>query len=218
MVNFTRNYNYFIFDWDGTLAKTTHALINAYKKAFLKRGLILRNEQLREEVFGNWEDAIRKFAVPGSKKVFEEITQEVSKDILKPDLYDGVLPMLKKLHKSNKKLGLLTLVERSLVEPALKFHDIEKYFDYIVTGTESQEKKPDPRPLIKVQMGLNALYSETVYIGNSTNDVLMGKSAKLVTGIFTPEENKDFFDYTKITLAKPDFIFGDFSYLTKKYI
>lgn len=217
VANLQKTYTNIIFDWDGTLAKTTHALINAYKKAFVKRGLILKNEQIRDQIFGNWEQGIRDFAVPKSKKVFEEIVEEVNLDIKTPDLYQGVREMLEKLNRRNKKLGLLTLTERPVIESALKYHKLDKFFNYIVTGSEVTEKKPDPRPLIKVQMGLNALYSDTVYIGNTAKDVQMGKNAKLSTGVFTPKENRDFFDYTEITIAKPDFIFQNWEYIVKKF-
>src|SRR3989344_2329981 len=144
MANIQKTYNYFIFDWDGTLAKTMHALVDAYKRAFVKRGLLITNKQIKTQIFGNWEEGIRRFAVPGSRRGFEEIVEETNRDIRNPDLYGGVYKALEKLYRRNKKLALITLVERQIVMPALVNHKIDKFFSSIITGSEVIEKKPSP--------------------------------------------------------------------------
>jgi len=216
MVNLKKTFKYVIFDWDGTLAMTMHSLVDAYKHAFVKRGLLITNEQIRNQIFGNWVGGIREFAVPGSQKVFEEIVRDVNTNIKVPDLYDQVYRTLEKLFKADKKMALTTLVDRKIVEPALRHHKIFNFFSYIVTGSEVFDKKPSPMALIEAQKGLNAVYYETVFIGNSVNDVLMGRNAKLTTGIFAPKENEDFFDLKNIEKESPDFIFKEFSLLVKK--
>lgn len=213
-----KDYKYFIFDWDGTLAMTMHTLIDAYKAAFAKRGLLLTNIQLKEQIFGNWQKGIKEFALLKSDRIFDEVRQEVEEKIKYPDLYPFVSHTLRKLYRANKKLAVITLTPREKIMQALRFNKLEKIVDVVITGDEVQQKKPHPMLLVEAQKQLNAGYYETIFIGNSVGDAEMGKNAKLITGIFAPEENDDFFPMKELVNAKPDFIFRNFDFLEKRYV
>lgn len=203
-----------VFDWDGTLAMTMHSLVKAYKKAFVKRGLVITQEQLKHQIFGNWQDGIKSFAVPKHKQVFEEIADEVQQEITHPDLYPYVRETLAFLSKK-KKLVLVTTSDENAVKQALFYHDIRKFFDSIITSKDINGPKPNPELLIKAVEKINALITDTIYIGNSKNDVEMANYLEMANAIFYPKENEEFYSFDELEQAKPHMLVKKFTTFKK---
>lgn len=63
-------------------------------------------------------------------------------------LKPGVIELIENAKEHGLKLGIATSNSRHLMDALAKAKDIEKYFDYILTGCETLKSKPDPEVYI----------------------------------------------------------------------
>ncbi|OGS19505.1 MAG: hypothetical protein A3J83_06175 [Elusimicrobia bacterium RIFOXYA2_FULL_40_6] len=89
--------------------------------------------------------------------------------------------------------------------------DIERHFDLIYGGDTFDKRKPDPFALNKAMKELNIKKSETMMIGDSMNDVLVAKAAKVTSCAvgYGLEDKKT------LSSHKPDFFIENIKELKK---
>lgn len=83
------------------------------------------------------------------------------------------------LRSQGKKIGIVTSSPRNYSENLLKMYNIP--FDYLVSGTEVTNFKPDPEGLNLCIAGLAASKGETVYIGDDVNDFIASHRAGIIS-------------------------------------
>jgi len=189
-----RKYKFVIFDWDGCLAKTPDLLLKAFKKVLLGQGLFFQDEQIVKYMFGNWIGGLKYWGVEDPMGTIDRIKAELEEAKLELELYPGVTQTLSRLKKRGKILGLISTGYAKEVLPYLKKTGIDKYLSKVITGETFTWKKPDKRILEEAILGLKGRKADTLWVGNSMNDFVMGKAAKVETLIFYPQENQKFGD------------------------
>lgn len=174
-----------IFDLDGTLVDSGKDITEALNFAFQPHGFPqLTVEQtvslvgegltrLVEKLLGKEHEAIK----PGVLDRFIRHYSAHLADYTVP--YPGVRETLellsgyKKAVVSNKREDLsLRLLERL---------DLARYFDAILGSDSVGEKKPSPKPLLRVLEMLSSGHEEAVVVGDSTYDIDAGKAAGIRT-------------------------------------
>jgi pyrophosphatase PpaX len=82
------------------------------------------------------------------------------------------------------KKGIITNTPKDCAKQVLGKHNLEKYFDVIVTVDEVSRGKPSPELVYKACEYLNVEPKETVLVGDTDNDIIAGKAAGcIVVGI-----------------------------------
>jgi phosphoglycolate phosphatase len=171
-----------VFDFDGTLVDTKEDIANAVNYALSRVKLPSVDSDTIWRYTGDGTPLLVERVLKDKNRLdlYDEVLKETIKyyeahsaDFAK--IMDGVEETLKKL--LNKKLAILSNKYESFIKKILKEYDIEKYF-FAVYGKDSFEKsKPDPYPLFKIMEQAGVQRDETVYVGDSKNDVLVGKNA-----------------------------------------
>ncbi len=92
-------------------------------------------------------------------------------------VYVGVVPTLDWLKRQGVKLAVVTNKPEQFVAPLLEDKGLLSYFDWLVGGDTLPQKKPDPTPLLHVMTQAGVTPSESLFIGDSRNDIQAARAA-----------------------------------------
>ena len=97
-------------------------------------------------------------------------------------------------HIKNKKIkvGIVTNTTRVTYKKIQTFINIDNYFNFSITATESIKPKPSPSPYIQAMKELSLQSSETIVIEDSKTGLLSGLESKAtVIGLATSLSTKE---------------------------
>lgn len=208
-----------VFDLDGVLIDSeslkTFAYDRALKKLFGKGIPSGKDRQPGEsekfnarllmemiEVQGDIEELIQE-----KRTVYDEIAEKEIK------LCAGVQNFLKATQQRKLSMVVATASNRKSTDRILEKLDLAKYFNFVLTGDDVKEHKPDPEVYFKAVQELGMKKDECLVIEDSPAGITAAKAAGLkcvaITHTFPKEELKqadlivDSFkeiDYTSISL------------------
>ncbi len=200
-----------IFDLDGTLVDSSVDITNALNFAIGPYGLGKINvkatigmvgeglTRLIEKILGNERASI----VP---EVLERFVDYYSEHIVEFTVpYPGVRETLERLGNCRK--AVISNKREYLSRKLLEELGLAKYFDVILGSDSVEEKKPSPKPLLKVLESFSLQPGEAVIVGDSNFDIEAGRAA----GIKTIAVSYGFRDIGSLKGA--DFIIDDFGEL-----
>jgi len=93
--------------------------------------------------------------------------------------YPNVLITLQALKSKGFILALVTNKPYAFIDPLLKGLGLDELFTLCLGGDSLSKKKPDPMPLLEACKVLEVDPKEAVMIGDSKNDILAAKAAKI---------------------------------------
>jgi phosphoglycolate phosphatase len=165
-----------LFDWDGTLLNSYAADSAAYLAMFREMEIPWGLAELEQHYSPDWYNVYRAANLPREKWSTAEKLWRVHYARQAPELLPGarrVLSLLKPRHA----LGLVTSGDRQRVHRQLRAFRLWDRFRARVCREDTRAGKPHPAPLRLAlrHMGLRA--SETVYVGDSPEDLQMARSA-----------------------------------------
>ena len=92
-------------------------------------------------------------------------------------VYDGVAQGLAAARAIGARLGCVTNKSRRFTEPLLARLGLATRFDIVVSGDSTPHKKPSPDPLLHAAAALGVEPRDTVFVGDSLNDVRAARAA-----------------------------------------
>lgn len=92
-------------------------------------------------------------------------------------VYPGVRQALEDLRSKAIPLACVTNKPRSFTSQLLERTNLKAWFAAIVSGDDTQEKKPHAAPMLRACQLLGAAASDTAVIGDSENDALGARAA-----------------------------------------
>ncbi len=92
-------------------------------------------------------------------------------------LYPGALETLQSLKVLGLKLALITNKPEKFIPELLAQTHMAEYFDWVVGGETSPQKKPDPAGLLWVMQQAQVTAQQCLFVGDSRNDVLAAHAA-----------------------------------------
>jgi phosphoglycolate phosphatase len=92
-------------------------------------------------------------------------------------VYPGVVAGLEQLKARGFRLACLTNKPAAFAHALLKAKQLDSFFEVTFGGNSFERKKPDPLPLLKTCEALGSLPSQTLMVGDSSNDALAALSA-----------------------------------------
>ena len=114
------------------------------------------------------------------------------KTLLRP--VDGIQNLLRRLKRDGLYLALATSDERRDTEVVLSSLGLETLFDALVCAGEVDAPKPDPEAILTLCNRFSIPPGETIFIGDTVTDMIMGKRAQvaltigIVEGGVTPRD------------------------------
>lgn len=96
-------------------------------------------------------------------------------------LFPGTLEMLEGLKNQGIRLGIVTSKGKPGTTRTAAFTRLDRYMDVVVTAHDVARHKPDPEPLLTALATLRTQVGQSIYIGDSSYDILTGKNAGCLT-------------------------------------
>lgn len=199
----------FIFDLDGTLVDSLGNYLQAYREILKKYGFNLADDEIVKKCFGRTEEAICKdLGIPEKAEEFRDTYFEFVKKIL-PSLqvFPDAIETLEYLKNKQLNIGIITFARDWYIKELSRLFDLDKYTQVAISFNDVKNPKPNPEAIIKACGALGIKESEALIVGDSKSDILMGKNAGSKTALYTPEENRKFYNFEElIEKVRPDFV------------
>lgn len=212
-----------IFDMDGLLVDTEQIYLNEFPKILAEQGININLEDMTKIVGQNEKAFIKYFTT-----LFPDIDLEIAKnkllDILKKRAEDGdmkvkkgAINLLEFLKEKEIKIALASSNDRDKINLYLEKTDLLKYFEYIISGEDIKESKPNPEIFNKVINHFNVKKDETIILEDSFNGIRAAHSSG-AKGIMIPdilEPNTEMKEKAKYIFKDLDEVILNFDMLDK---
>lgn len=202
-------------DLDGTLINTLPLHISAYRKTLKILGYEKSTEWIHNHCLNRTPTIIcQDLGIPDKQYLFKDTYIAIANSFsTRAKLFKGALDVLKLIKQNQIKTALITLAHRYYIDNLLNNLNLNNYFDLIVSNDDVVHVKPAVDAVIKACRNLGVNEAESLVIGDSHNDILMGKNAGAKTILFYPKEHHSIYDLELLKQSNPDYIISDWNQL-----
>lgn len=208
-----KSYEAFIYDWDGTLAKTLPVWVGAYAGLLETYG---KKPPVREIVdhLGDKQFA-KRFDIPEVEEFADKVALTAHAGLKKIELYEGAIDIL----HTTKSLGLLALTSnspRDTLEHGLRYAGVEDCFDVVYGVEDVTFQKPHQEVILKALDRLRVPPEKAVIIGESHKDMQAGINAGIDTMLVAHAGHEDYYDLPYLVERfQPTHVVSDFAQAEK---
>lgn len=181
-----------LFDWDGTLVDSAEPSFRSYARVFPEFGIPFAREDFERTYSPDWYHTYRELGLPqehweaANERWLEHYAHE------RPLPLEGALEAVGRLRAAGLTLGLVTSGSRVRVEREIAALSLGEAFAVTLCAGDYQHHKPHPEPLLLALARMEVSAAESVYVGDSPQDVLMARAAGVfAVGIPGPFPNRD---------------------------
>ena len=170
-----------LFDWDGTLADSARLGLAAYQKTFAQLGISFHMDLYEAAYSPNWYLTYEAFGLPQEKWIVADELWNQHYRNQTAKLVEGAAPTLCDLRRQGYRLGVVTSGHEARVCREISESALADIFEVIICHEHVTNKKPDPEGLQTALARLSAGANDAAYVGDTPEDILMGKRARLFT-------------------------------------
>ena len=184
-------YKCCIFDLDGTLVNSIHALAYCTNQALERCGVEnqVNEEQMMAIVGDGYKTQMRRSLIAcGDTELvhYEEILPIYMEVFAKHCLYemhayDGIMELLSYVREKGMKIAVVSNKPHAQAIDTVEYVFGKGFFDTIIGEKEGIPKKPDPTGALTAAKELGALPEECLYFGDTNTDMQTGKNAGMST-------------------------------------
>ena len=181
-------YTCCIFDLDGTIINTIHALTYTTNLVMARFGLgPLSEEQMKKIVGDGYKKQMERSLIAcgdqnlvhfeESLSIYQELFQQHCLYRLEP--YDGMPQLLQMMKASGMKLAVLTNKPHDRGVESVEAVYGKELFDYILGEQEGIPKKPSPTGVYHIMQMFHLSPEQCLYMGDTNTDMQTAANAKL---------------------------------------
>lgn len=198
-----RLYDAYLFDWDGTLARTAEIWLEEIKRALAGEGVAVSDVENARHLgnFGWFQEL--GLPEPVVEALEERIVAAAYRRFSAVSLYDTAADLLSALHSSGKKIGLVTTTRPNTLDVVMDRHNIRALFDVIVTGQDVRHTKPDPEGILLALDRLHVQPARAIMLGDTHNDILAARNAGIDSALFYPASHQLLYDLAELQRHGP---------------
>lgn len=209
-----KEYQYYLLDWDGNLAKTLHVWIEAFRVVLAHHNIEATDKEI-VATFGKSTSFIDGWGIEDNDGAYEEAGEYVKTKLPEVELYPDAIEVLNTLHDRGKKLALITSSSHDKIAHLLDSYNLRQLFDAIVAGDDVTHHKPHSEPLEKGLAALGGSKDQAVMIGDSDKDLGAAQNFGIDSILFYPDEHAEFYDLDDLKPFNPTYIIEDFKKILK---
>ena len=170
-----------LFDLDGTVVDSAAIILASLRHATQTvLGETIPDERLLATVGGSGlASQMSDFAPDRVDELVRVYTEHNAPLHAELAACDGMLELLGDLKADGRKLGIVTAKRRKTVQLAFATLPMERLFDVVVAGDETDRQKPHPEPLLRALAQLDARTTTAAYVGDSPFDIQAAKAGGL---------------------------------------
>jgi len=192
-----------IFDFDGTLGDTKELIVKAMRMAEKQYGWSLPSDRECEEIIGlPLKEGFRKIFPGQTEEELDYRCQEYRKYFmdncldLVPAKFPHVEETLDELKSRGIRMSIASSRHKSSLLQYLKVMDLTDYFELVVGPEDVANGKPNPDAVLKTYELTGCTADETLVVGDTSYDILMGVRAGAHTcgvtyGVGTADQLKE---------------------------
>lgn len=177
----SKRYEAVVFDWDGTVMDSTHAIATAIRMASEDLGLSVPTMALASWVIGlSLESALYRAVPDLEAEQMPLFLERYRHHFMQRDpqikLFDGVLDFMNELKAGEVVLTVATGKSRVGLDRVLRNVNLSDYFAATRCADETQSK-PHPLMLYELMDELSLNPESVLMVGDTTHDMVMARSA-----------------------------------------
>ena len=177
----TSGINTLLFDWDGTIVDSAHLGLQAFQKAFTELGEPFMLDVYESTYSPNWYATYEALGLPREKWQRADELWLVHYGDQLAELIEGVGDVLLGFHRDGYKLGVVSSGSHNRVRREIELSQLTDIFSVVICNDQVTNRKPHPEGLEKALEQISSRSDETVYVGDSPEDIQMGKAANVLT-------------------------------------
>ena len=198
-----------LFDWDGTLVDSAQLGLTAFERSFAALGVLFDHEIYRQVYSPNWYSVYEALGLPKEKwqQADELWIQHYGEQVAQP--VAGARETVQELKRRGYRLGVVSSGTHCRVAREMSQLGLERFFETVICNEQMVEKKPHPEGLETALRALGCVSETTAYVGDSPEDIEMGKRANM----FTVGVRSDYPTNWKLKSHNPDIFIESLSEL-----
>jgi len=177
----TSGINTLLFDWDGTIVDSAHLGLQAFQQAFTELGEPFMLDVYESTYSPNWYATYEALGLPREKWQRADELWLVHYGDQLAELIEGVGDVLLGFHRDGYKLGVVSSGSHNRVRREIESSRLTDIFSVVICNDQVTNRKPHPEGLEKALEQISSRSDETVYVGDSPEDIQMGKAANVLT-------------------------------------
>jgi HAD superfamily hydrolase (TIGR01549 family) len=177
----TRSITTLLFDWDGTLVDSAQLGLNAFEKSFAALGVVFDHDIYRSVYSPNWYTIYEALGLPPEQwqRADELWNHHYGEQTAQP--VAGAQQTIRELKLKGYRLGIVSSGTECRVAREVNELGLASFFEVMVCNEQMANKKPHPEGLETAMRSLGAASAESCYVGDSPEDIEMGRRARLLT-------------------------------------
>jgi HAD superfamily hydrolase (TIGR01662 family) len=170
-----------LFDWDGTLVDSAQLGLTAFEQSFAALGVSFDPEVYRSVYSPNWYSIYEAMGLPKEKwqRADELWIHHYGEQTAQP--VAGAQETIRELKRKGYRLGVVSSGTECRVAREVSELGLESFFEIVVCNEQMENKKPHPEGLESAMRALGCSREESCYVGDSPEDIEMGKRANMLT-------------------------------------
>ena len=209
-------FRHIIFDFDGTIADTSHIILATMQATMRERGLHVATPETIKRVIGlPLKDCFTHIYPDMSEMEALECAStycdifDANKSTLTPTLFPHVAETLRVFEEHGITMSVASSRGNSSLEELLEMLDVRQHFAVVVGVDNVDKAKPDPEAILYTLKSLHINACDALMVGDMPVDIAMGQNAGVKTCAVTygnsPKED--------LEKSHPDYIIDDFGQL-----
>lgn len=163
-----------LFDLDGTIIDTNELIIESFLHAL--KGIVPESFGRTHIIPSMGQPLTMQLQQFSGRQNVEDLTRLYREyNHLRHDemvsLFPGVAEVIRKLHETGIRIGIVTTKMRASSIRALELLGVYKYVDTLVALDDVQHAKPHPEPVAKAIAELKVDVTSTIMVGDSSVDI-----------------------------------------------
>ncbi|WP_026887194.1 HAD family hydrolase [Clostridium beijerinckii] len=202
------NFEYILFDLDGTLTDSGEGITKSVQYALKSFGILVDDlKELNKFIGPPLKDSFKKYYNFDEEKAQLGLVRYreyfADKGIYENKLYDGIIELLDVLKKNNKKIVLATSKPEVYARQILQYFKIDKYFDF-AAGADFEETRVNKADVIRYALEEANItdLSKVIMVGDREHDIIGAKENNIKSvGVLY-----GFGDVVELTQARAEYI------------
>lgn len=182
-------YDAYLYDMDGTLARTLDVWIDACQAAYTYYGIQVSRDETAARL-GTIPGMLAGIPAEHHDNAWKRITDYSHPRVKTAPLYDGAAAGIKRARAAQRKTALITATGRDVITEILAYHGLLSHFDIIITGDDVKENKPDPEGILRAISALGVDPSKAIMLGDSDKDLGAARNAGIDSALYYPETHR----------------------------
>lgn len=198
-----------LFDLDGTLVDSMETICSLTMRVMSELKLPAVRRSVIKDVVSKPEEIAFRELFPRHTHLIDSARKIYAQHYMESLPHTRELPNARRtlsgLRNAGIKTGIVTVRSRPLAVKLIE--RLGLFCDVLVAFGDTRLTRPNPHPLVKAMRDLRVSPRETLYVGDTPEDIIQGKAAKVRTAAIPKGMHKE----SELRKENPDFLIKDLS-------